>query len=488
MLIIPLTGKISWRNPPVVTIGLILVNCLVYFIFQHGDNNRRYEAERYYFTSGLAQIEVPMYMRYVNVPQTDDERYASGDELDERTLAEYHFKMEGDYRFLQKLRSDQIISPDAPEYDEWKDLRQAYEEKLADIVSYTYSFRPAYHSPVTFVTHMFLHGNAEHLIGNMFFLWIVGCSLELGCGRLLYGVVYLIGGLFAVALYWLLHMQSTISLVGASGAISGLMGAFTVLFGKKKVKIFYYLLVYFNYVKVPAIVLLPIWIGKELYFMLFGGVSQVAYAAHLGGLAGGALLGVIVWKFIGFSSDNIIQEEPVDEISPLLEQAQKHIAELDVDNGRQKLLKILSKDPQNVIALTHLFNIEKIDPQKPLFHETAAKLLSLLCHDNHDQETAFNVYKEYTRHASKPRLSPELYLRISSVCSAVDQFDRSIKILSMLMKKRPDLAGIPTALLKLATGYRQKGMRDKWKKCLTVICARYPQSGEAQIAKRALKA
>ena len=345
MLIIPLTGKISWRNPPILTIGLILINCLVYFIFQYGDNERHYEAELYYLTSGLAQMEVPKYMAYLDVPQPEGDPDASSEELDETILAEYHFKMEYDYQFLQKLRSDKIITPAASEYAEWRDLRQSYEEQLAEIVSYSYSFRPAYRTPITFVTHMFLHGDAEHLIANMFYLWIVGCALELGFGRLLYGVVYLIGGLFAVTLYWLLHMESTVSLVGASGAISGLMGAFTVLFGKKRVKVFYYLLVYFNYLRVPAIVLLPVWIGKELYYMLFGGVSQVAYAAHLGGLVGGALLGFIVWKYIGFSSDNIIKEEPVDEISPLLEQAQKYIAELDLDNGCQKLQQVLSKDP-----------------------------------------------------------------------------------------------------------------------------------------------
>ena len=488
MLIIPLTGKISWRNPPVITFGLILINCLVYFLFQYGDNQRRYEAERYYFTSGLAQIEVSRYMMHLDDSLPEEDADALGAELNQRTLIKYRFKMEDDVAFLKKLHNDQIITPEDWDYATWKDLRQSYKEKLANIVTYNYSFRPAYHRPVTFVTHMFLHGNAEHLIGNMVFLWIVGCALELGCGRLLYGVVYLIGGLFAVGLHWLLHMESTISLVGASGAISGLMGAFTVLFGRKKVKVFYTLLVYFNYLKLPAIVLLPIWVGKELYFILFGGVSQVAYAAHLGGLVGGALLGFVVWKFIGFSSDKAIAEEPVDEISPLMEQAQKHIAELDLDNGRRKLEAILSKDPQNVAALTHLFNIEKIDPQTRRFHQTAGRLLSLLCLDNQNHETAFTVYKEYTQHASQPRLSPELYLRISSVCTAVSQFDRSIKILSMLMKKRPDLAGIPPALLKLATCYRQKGMRDKWKNCLSVICSRYPQSGEAQIAKRALKA
>ena len=69
MLIIPITGKISWRNPPVITIGLILINCLVYFIFQYGDRDLYYEAELYYFTSGLAKIEMPRYMAYLDVPQ-----------------------------------------------------------------------------------------------------------------------------------------------------------------------------------------------------------------------------------------------------------------------------------------------------------------------------------------------------------------------------------------------------------------------------------
>lgn len=487
MLIIPLTGNIGWRNPPFITIVLILINCLVYFVFQHGDNHRRYAAERFYYESGLAQIEVPRYMAYLNVVQPDDVE-ATGGEMDGRVLREYHTKMEADYPFLQKLRNDRIITPDAWEYEQWRDLRKSYEEQLAKVVSYTYSFRPAYHAPVTLVTHMFLHGSITHLIGNMVFLWIVGCALELGCSRMLYAVIYIIGGLFAVALYWLVHMESTVPCIGASGAISGLMGAFTVLFGRKRVKVFYSLVVYFNYVKVPAIVLLPIWVGKELYFILFGAVSHVAYAAHLGGLLGGAMLGLLILRVFGFSSENIITEEPVDEISPLLEQAQRHIAELDLDNGCRKLQQILSKDPHNIAALTHMFNIEKLDPQKPRFHETAGRLLSLLCRDSRNQETAFTVYEEYTRHAPQPRLSPELYLRISTVCSAVAQFDRSIKILSMLMKKRPELAGIPTALLKLATRYRQKGRRDDWKKCLAVICSRYPQSGEAQIARRALNA
>lgn len=487
MLIIPLTGKISWRNPPLVTIGIILINCLVYFIFQSGDIDRLYGAEEYYLTSELAKIEVPKYMAYLKAHQPEKLTDISNPEFDETALSQYHFKMQEDYGFLQKLRNDEIITPKDPQYDLWKDLRQNYEEKLAEVVYLTFGFRPAYKSSMTFFTYMFLHASFFHLLGNMVFLWLVGCALELGCGRWLYSAVYIVGGLLAVILYWLIYMKSTVPLVGASGAISGLMGAFTIIFRKNTIKTFYSLGFYFNYFKAPAIILLPVWIGKELFSLFFGGVSHVAYVAHIGGLAGGAVLGFISWKYLGASGEEVFQEEPKDEITPLLEEAQKYIGELDLEQGKQRLEQVLLKSPENINALTHLFNIEKLEPQTQRFHEIAKRLLSILCRDNHHPEAAFNTYKEYTDHASHPRLSAELYLRISAICSATAHFDRSKRILAMLMKKKSDLPGIPTALLKLANCYRQKGMQDNWKNCLQVIYARYPHSGEAQIAKKALE-
>ena len=64
MFIIPLIGKISWRNPPIVTIGIILLNCLVFFLFQAGESEKQYKVSRYYFESGLANIEVSRYIAY----------------------------------------------------------------------------------------------------------------------------------------------------------------------------------------------------------------------------------------------------------------------------------------------------------------------------------------------------------------------------------------------------------------------------------------
>ena len=487
MLIIPLTGKISWRNPPLVTIITILINCLVWFVLQAGDPEKQYEVSEFYFTSGLADIEISHYRAYREGRLQQPVDSLSDQQLEQKVLVQFYLKMQKDKTFLAKLINDEIIKPSDPLYAQWKELRAEYEAERSQLTSFQYGFIPDRPSAVTSVTYMFMHGSTGHLFGNMIFLWIVGCMLEMGLGRIRYAVLYLIGGLFAVWLYWLIYMSSTVPLVGASGAIAGLMGAFAVLFGKKKVKIFYSLGFYFNYIKIPAIVLLPIWLGNELYQLFGGGASHVAYVAHIGGLIGGALFGYICLKFsLGFNKD-VIADTPVDEISPLIEKALKHIAELDMETGRQLLEKVLAKEPDNIDALTHLFNVYKLEPENKKFHQTAKKLIFELTRSYNTYEKAHGIYQEYIRHTDGPRLSSQLYIQLSMMFIATGHLENAVKILTMLIKKVPDSPGVPTALLKLAGAYRQKGMVPKGQRCMQLICNRYPQSTEAQVARKALQ-
>ena len=161
------------------------------------------------------------------------------DRFDEETLVQNYLAMQRDEFFQQKLKNDEIIRPADQIYTEWKDLKTEFEVKRSQLASLRYGFIPDQKSLLTSFTYMFMHGSTGHLLGNMIFLWIVGCMLEMGLGRLQYAVLYILGGLCAVWLFWLIYMNSTIPLVGASGSIAGLMGAFAVLFGKKRVKIFY---------------------------------------------------------------------------------------------------------------------------------------------------------------------------------------------------------------------------------------------------------
>ncbi len=487
MLIIPLTGKISWRNPPVITICIILINCMVFFFFQSGEKEIFYKAKEFYFESKLAEIEIQRYIEYAKQKPKDMPNLKEHKELDKEALVRYQIQMDKDYGFLKKLRNDEIITIEDPVYAKWKRLRNIYEDKLSKVVFIKYGFRPAYKSLTASFTYMFLHGSFGHLLGNMIFLWIVGCVLELGCGRILYTGIYLMGGLLAVGLFWLVYMQSTVPLVGASGAIAGLMGTFTILFGKKKVNIFYSLGFYFNYVKVPAIILLPIWIGNELYQLFFGGISQVAYVAHIGGLAGGAILGFISLKFPAILDENIFKEDPKDEVTPLIEEALQSISELDMEQGSKLLNQVLEKEPGNLTALTHLFNVEKHTPESDRFHKTAKQLLSLLIQSTEPPITIYNIYKEYINLSNRTRLSPKLYLSISTICIETGHFENAKRILTILLKNKPILPGISLTLLKLANGYRQKGMQNNCRKVLQVIRSKYPGTPEAKIAEKALK-
>ncbi len=486
MLLIPLTDKISWRNPPIVTIFLILINCLVYFIFQFNDNQKYFEAEQYYFNSGLAEIEIKSYISYRNPSNNDLSIYHPNGKLDEDNASRQYQDMMKDYAYLEKLVHEQIITPQDPEYLPWRQLRDEYEHRRSDIVALNYGFIPAKSKPVSFLTHMFLHGGLGHLLGNMIFLWLVGCMLEMGSGRTFYSATYILAGLGSVTLFWLIYPQSPIPLVGASGAISGLMGAFTVLYCKKKVKIFYSLGFYFSYLKARAIILLPIWFANEFYQLFFGDISNVAYVAHIGGLISGAILGFINLKVLRSFNPDVLEPEPEDDVSPIIEKALRHIRQLDMESGAQLLEMALAKDPDHIDAMTYLFNVRKAEPQDPRFHGIAQKLLDRLTSENNHYSSAVKIFDDYAKLTKRPQLSADLYLKMIVILSRLGHPEKAERILAMFLKQKPDFPGIPTALLKLAAGYRQKGVNARYQRCLRVLGSKYPNSTEGQIARRSL--
>jgi membrane associated rhomboid family serine protease len=469
MFIVPVTGQISRRNLPLVTIGLILINCLVFFIFQSHQAEQYLEAEGYYFTSGLAEIEIARFIEYRNATADEPFDPQELDRLNDEELIELYLKMRQDGEFDAKLRNEKIITPRDPEYHEWKQLRNWYEHLHSKIISAKYGFIPAESKPITFFTHMFLHGSFQHLLGNMIFLWLVGCMIEMRSSRVFCSATYVLTGLGAVMLFWLMNPQSGIHLVGASGAISGLMGTFCILYGRKKVKFFYSLGVYFNYFKAPAIILLPVWIAKEIYFLYTDDIGNVAYEAHLGGLLSGAVLGLIgLILFRKTNADTLETDEPIDEISPLIERALEHVGRLEMDAGSRLLEQALTKDPGHIGALTHLFNIHKNNPRDPRFHETTRQLLDRLT-------------------TGQPCLSADLYLRMIAVLAGLGYPEKAEGIMAMFLKQKPNLPGIPQALLKLAEGFRQKEIKEKYQKCLILLGKKYPESAEAQIARRNLQ-
>lgn len=483
MLIVPVSGKIGWKNPPIVTFLLVAINCLVFFLFQTGDGASRMSAEAFYLESGLAQIEVPHYLGYLETTGKKNDSHPSPEALDEEALMTLHFEMEADARFLEHLEQGKVIAPEDPQYEKWRHLRQSYEGKRDQSIAFSYGLRPAYQSVLPYFSYMFLHGGVGHLVGNMVFLWILGCMLEIGSGRLLFVVIYLVGGLAAAGLFCLIYPSSTIPLVGASGAIAALMGAYTVLYGIKRVTVFFSLGFYFDTVTVPAIVLLPAWLVNECYQLFFSGASHVAYVAHIGGLAGGALLALIGERSVGVDRDSF-EAAPEDRVGPLLDRALEHMGNLEMDQARELLEEVLTLSPDNREPLTHLFNIHKLKPESEDFHNTAKRLLGVLVQDAANPEKALGIYETYVRAAGRPKLSIPLYLQVAGIMATSGDVEAAEKIVVAVFKRKPEAPALPAALVRLAEAFRKKGRPNRWQRCRQLVCEHFPDSPEAAMILR----
>jgi membrane associated rhomboid family serine protease len=148
-------------------------------------------------------------------------------------------------------------------------------------------------------TAMFMHGGWMHLIGNMWFLWIFGSNVEDNCGPFRYLLFYLLCGVAATLSFTALAPRSEIPLVGASGAISGVLGAYLLQHPNARVVTLIPIFVFYRIIVVRAWLFLLVWIGLQVLSQLVAvrarGVesSGVAYAAHIGGFLAG--MGLIVF-------------------------------------------------------------------------------------------------------------------------------------------------------------------------------------------------
>jgi membrane associated rhomboid family serine protease len=142
------------------------------------------------------------------------------------------------------------------------------------------------------LTSMFLHGGWTHLLGNLLFLWVYGNKVENSMGHLRFLCFYVCCGSFAVFAQCLPNPHSAYPIIGASGAISGVLGAYLMLFPRAKVLTLVLLPFFFTTLRIPAMLLLSLWIAVQLVsdFAMQGGGAGVAFRAHIGGFLAGMVL------------------------------------------------------------------------------------------------------------------------------------------------------------------------------------------------------
>jgi membrane associated rhomboid family serine protease len=141
--------------------------------------------------------------------------------------------------------------------------------------------------PLTLFTAMFAHGSWMHILGNMWFLWIFGRSLEDRMGRSRYLLFYLVCGVVAAVAQVVATPYSMAPMIGASGAIAGVLGGYILLYPTARVRCLWILFVFITTVRIPAWILLGVWFLSQFLTPLESGV---AWVAHVGGFLGGLML------------------------------------------------------------------------------------------------------------------------------------------------------------------------------------------------------
>ena len=476
MLIIPIEQKLDGGNPPVATLLLILINCFIFFGYQSNDRLIQQEAIEVYQTQALYFYEHRIYSEYL--VEKSPELYQEFKLLDE-TDASYRMLL--DKAFAHYLEYDHFINNVTAL--KWMDGRKEANALVAKLSYNEYGFTPGQFNIVGLFTSMFLHGGLAHILGNMLFLFIYGFSLEISLGRLWFLGIYLLSGLSGNLLTWAISPDSFIPVVGASGAIFGLLGMYLGLYGFSKIKFFFTVGFYVNYFSAPALVLLPYWGLIELYEH-FTANDNVAHFVHLGGLLSGALIVALAKdRLIHINRDYVDKVDNEDPFKEEYDRFLRLLENLDITRAKKMLAELLQKYPKHFVLWKHQFDLWKLKPVSPNFDLAAKALFSQKHLSDSEAETVSRLAEEYGRLSSnKSAFTLETRTNLFQLLMHLDKASDAEAHLLPLLEEPSLQNNMPNMILMLATKLSARNHHAKAKEYAEMIMQRFPHSEAARQA------
>jgi membrane associated rhomboid family serine protease len=489
MLIVPLHRALTAANFPWMTLVLILANVFVFTALQSGDGRARERALEHYVEADLGHWEFPAYRDWLLAHEQEelaepyDQLVASNPQLAAAIL-------QNDDTFVAELQAGHLVIATAADRVEWQQRRAAFEAQWDSIFTSRWLLRFDRFEAPRLLTATFLHGSAGHLIGNMIFLGVLGLLVEGALGSWLFLALYLLGGIGAslVSMAW--NWGDVSGGLGASGAIAALMGAYCVLWGSRRVRFFWWFFVVFDYVKAPALMLLPVWLGWEILNLIFNRNAGVGFDAHAGGIVSGALLALAVrrlgWERREFMDEDVRADEAETDAQQF-ERAQQHLGRLEIIQARTLLEPMLARQPHNVDLLVALYRCARYESGQPQVHAAARAVLSLEVKGAPAITAQKKVFDDYVKVCKgPPRVSPAMrltlarrWLQIGAIADAL----RGLQAIDPGAGQDGRLAGEYLHLLQSAYA---RGERDALKPLLDTLIRRAPDSIEANKARMLL--
>lgn len=315
MVILPTEKRFDWKYPPVMLFTIVFLNILIFFLYQSNDPVKVGQAQTLYLESGLMDKELDAWFQYLKQEKDDPEALETAQELyDSEDYYSLAVTILVDRQFYPYLEShSDALSFDAYDLDDtwqtWRKKREQVNHLIDSVSVFRFGLTPNDLSPVTLISHQFLHGDFMHLLGNLLFLMLSGFAVEAAIGSKLFLLLYLASGVAGGLLYAFVDRVNGAPLIGASGAISGVMAMYLGIFRLRQIEFFYWIFIFAGYFRAPALLILPIYIGKELTDYFSSPDSNVAFMAHAGGFVSGGIMTLAVH----FIKPSLINREYVEE-------------------------------------------------------------------------------------------------------------------------------------------------------------------------------
>ncbi|MHB1048188.1 MAG: rhomboid family intramembrane serine protease [Thermoanaerobaculia bacterium] len=326
------------------------------------------------------------------------------------------------------------------------------------------AFVPARPGVAGLFGHMFLHGDLWHLLGNLLMLFITAPFLEDVYGRLLFGALYLVGGLFAAGAHAIATLHPEVPLVGASGALAVVMGAFLVRLGRSHIRFLFLPILFIPALRfrfaLPAFVVLPLWFVEQVVSARLAPDAPIAWWAHIGGFAFGVAAAFAVrllrveerWVNpaiegkIGWSQD------------PALLKASDARAAGAFATARNSARAVLAKDPGNLDAWRSLLDTESASGRKAEAASAATRLLERYV-ATEERELAVALVDE-VREPLLAELPARFFLAAATARERAGDAEAAYSELEAFAATRPGDPAAVRAAMRMAALARGSGRED----------------------------
>lgn len=325
-----------------------------------------------------------------------------------------------------------------------------------------YGYKPSEGGAAAIISSMFLHGDIWHLLGNLMFFFVTGPFLEDVFGRPLFGFLYFAGGIVATLTHAAKNVGSDIPLIGASGAVAAIMGAYLIRFARSRFEFIWIPILFLPKLSarfmMPAFVVLPLWFGSQYYLAIQESVlSSVAFWAHVGGFVFGMVVAVVV----------VLSGLEKNVINPAIEgkttwRQNEHLIRASEARGRwdyaaalREIETLIRQEPDNIDAHRAGFEVSIDSEDQDAFSRYSASLLDVLV-----RRREMDVAVEHVREAMDIHglsVPERFYTRAAQLMERAGDREEAIELHQRIVRLFPETTSGFRSLVQLGRLHRLNG-------------------------------